>query len=100
MIEVALGGQTTTLATPDQVQLLLKSMSILTVDLPLPALMKRDEFLDHAHLAPKLLALNNWLLDGRMKSGAAPAYQGTRSSLVCVSIMVSDMLSSLIDTMS
>ena len=47
-------------------------------DLPLPALMARTDFLDYANLAPKLLALNNWILD----NSGSPGYQKNRDQQV------------------
>ncbi|KAE8153017.1 hypothetical protein BDV25DRAFT_44734 [Aspergillus avenaceus] len=45
------------------------------LSVPLPSLLPRKEYLDHKNLPPKLLALNNWLLDGKLPSGGKPDYQ-------------------------
>lgn len=48
----------------------------------LPPLMTREDFLDHLNLPPKLLALNNWLLDGELGSDSKPGYRAYKKDHV------------------
>ena len=47
----------------------------------LPPLMTRQDFLDSQNLPPKLLALNNWLLDGD-GSDSKPDYRAYKKNHV------------------
>lgn len=48
----------------------------------LPPLMARQDFLDHLNLPPKLLVLNNWLLDGELGSDSKPGYRAYKKDHV------------------
>lgn len=54
----------------------------------LPPLMSREEFLDHENLPPKLLALNNWLLDGNLGSNSKPDYRAYKKEHVSFDIVM------------
>lgn len=59
------------------------------MEVALPDLMKQEEFVDYKTLAPKLLALNNWILDGELKSGTGkPAYRSDGASGVGLAVVV------------
>lgn len=48
----------------------------------MPPLMARQDFLDSQNLPPKLLALNNWPLDGDLGSNSKPDYRAYKKDQV------------------
>lgn len=44
--------------------------------------MSREDFIDSQNLPPKLLALNNWLLDGELGGNSKPDYRAYKKDHV------------------